>query len=1292
MVIALASLLAATGWILLRTDWFREQLRRRVAAELERATGSRVELAALQFDPSRWHLRLEGLRVRGTEPPGQPPLFQVDAVEIDLHIASFVRRDIDVAALRVVRPQIHVLVGPDGSTNFPERADPRGRVFTEPLLDLAVGRFEVQGGALWWNDQRYGLDGKMSDLRAHVGYSPQGAYDGSLSSGRVTVSSAGRLPPVERLQTRFRLLRDRIELSELAANTPHSSFRARGAATRLRHPRWEVAYEAIADARDLSAAPLREGRFRLEGEAEGEGSGWATRGKVSAEQLAVADGAYRLSGVAAAGDYAAGARGFQLDPLTVHVLGGRWKGRVSYQQDRLQAEGRVEGLRFEEAAAALSTGARPLRELGWTGVVQGSTKIQTRWPASARTVSLEADLTLGEGRATGAARASYRGPQGELDLAELRLVTPDTNLAASGRITRRADTAIRFHLRTARLEELTRVAFAATGRKIESPIRLEAPAGVQGSLSGAIERPRVSATLETGPFLHQDRRWDAFRGQVEWSYEQVRLTAGRLVKGRAVISVSGSARLQEGAWTEQSPIEAEVGVRDTQMEDLLVLAGASLPATGAVTAQFRLKGTQQEPRGAGSLELRRGTLWQEPFDSLRTTLLLEGREVRASNLRVVKGKGVLSGNGAYHTERRTFRFDARGERLWSSRAPWEGTAAFAFAGSGRLGADGSVQALTADGAAQLQDLSIEGRKLGTVTATARATAEKLHLELLSSAFGSKFTGKAEVGVHSPFPLSGNVEFQGLDLAQALAAAEVRENRVTGVADGSFTFAGQARNLEGATAQGRVTRLELNLPAGDPQRPRSLKSAAPLTWRLAGRKFTLDDARLTGEGTDLRASGTVGLGKDWPLQIAVSGSLNLAVLSTVRTGLEVTGLSALNVSVGGTAREPNLSGRLDIREAGFASEELPLGLSRVNGIITFSRRRATIQKMTAEAGGGEVTFTGDAEIGAGLVSYRLRTQARNVRLRYPRGLSSLLDATLTLAGANQRSRLEGHIEITRAGTRSSVDLASLIAALKEPPRTPSANEWLQGTQLNVTIESSPDVRYDTALARNLQADVAMRLRGTLLNPALLGRMNITQGEVEFQGTRYTLNRGEISFSNPFRIEPVLNLDLETRVSGYDILLTLIGPLQKINVTYRSDPPLTFNELVTLLAVGRAPTIDPTLVAQQTSQARAMTQIGADALIGQAITSPVTGRLQRFFGVSRLKLDPDVLGAEGNATARVTLEQQVGRDVTFTYTYNLASAQEQIIRVRWSINREWSLEAIRDQNGLVGLDVLYKKRFR
>jgi translocation and assembly module TamB len=556
------------------------------------------------------------------------------------------------------------------------------------------------------------------------------------------------------------------------------------------------------------------------------------------------------------------------------------------------------------------------------------------------------------------------------------------------------------------------------------------------------------------------------------------------------------------------------------------------------------------------------------------------------------------------------------------------------------------------------------------------------VELESNVLGSRATGQGQVAVRSPFPVSGKVDFRGLDLGA------VPRLGAQGAADGAFSFAGSAGRPEEVTAQGSVTRLEVKLPG----RSGSLRNAGPLAWRVAKRRLLLDSVHLTGEGSDLKVSGSTDLRSGGALQLAVNGGLNLAVLGTLDPKLKVTGLSTISVNIAGTLREPNLGGRLEIRDASLGSEDLPLALSGAQGVVTFSRRRATIQKITAEAGGGEVTIAGDAELGAGLVGYRLRLEARRVRLRYPQGLSSLLDGSFTFAGANRRTRLDGQIQIVSAGTRSSVDVATLIEALKEPPRTPSANEWLQNTQLNVAISSAPNIRYETSLARNLQADVSLRLRGTALNPALLGRINITQGEVEFQGTRYTLNRGDISFSNPFRIEPLLNLDLETRVSGYDILLTLIGPLQKLNVTYRSDPPLTFNELVTLLAVGRAPTIDPTLAAQQSSQARAMTQIGADTLIGQAITGKVTGRLQRFFGVSRLKLDPELIGPENTATARITLEQQVGRDVTFTYTYNLASAQEQIVRVRWSLNRQWQLEAIRDQNGLVGIDFLYKKRVR
>jgi translocation and assembly module TamB len=103
------------------------------------------------------------------------------------------------------------------------------------------------------------------------------------------------------------------------------------------------------------------------------------------------------------------------------------------------------------------------------------------------------------------------------------------------------------------------------------------------------------------------------------------------------------------------------------------------------------------------------------------------------------------------------------------------------------------------------------------------------------------------------------------------------------------------------------------------------------------------------------------------------------------------------------------------------------------------------------------------------------------------------------------------------------------------------------------------------------------------------------------------------------------------------------------------------------------------------------MGASALVGQAIANPVAGRLQRFFGVSRLKIDPSFSGVENNPQARLTLEQQITRDITFTYITNVTSSNPQVIRMEWAFSRQWSVIAVREENGLFGMDFLYKRRF-
>jgi translocation and assembly module TamB len=219
-----------------------------------------------------------------------------------------------------------------------------------------------------------------------------------------------------------------------------------------------------------------------------------------------------------------------------------------------------------------------------------------------------------------------------------------------------------------------------------------------------------------------------------------------------------------------------------------------------------------------------------------------------------------------------------------------------------------------------------------------------------------------------------------------------------------------------------------------------------------------------------------------------------------------------------------------------------------------------------------------------------------------------------------------------------------------------------------------------------------LRGNVSNPALLGRINITQGQVMFFGTKYVISQGSVAFYNPAKVEPVVNVDLETRARGIDVTLTVSGVLGKLNLTPRSDPPLQFSEIVALLATGHTPTSDPTLLAQQRTSPQSWQQQSPSALLGQAIANPVAGRLQRFFGVSQLRIDPMLPGVESNPQARLTLEQQVTPEITFTYMTNVTSSNPQVVRVEWSLSKQWSVVALREENGLFGLDFFYKRRFK
>jgi translocation and assembly module TamB len=83
---------------------------------------------------------------------------------------------------------------------------------------------------------------------------------------------------------------------------------------------------------------------------------------------------------------------------------------------------------------------------------------------------------------------------------------------------------------------------------------------------------------------------------------------------------------------------------------------------------------------------------------------------------------------------------------------------------------------------------------------------------------------------------------------------------------------------------------------------------------------------------------------------------------------------------------------------------------------------------------------------------------------------------------------------------------------------------------------------------------------------------------------------------------------------------------------------------------------------------------------------------LMGLERnVRIDPFVVGAQNSTTARVTLSQQVTKDLSVTYSRDLTSNKQQIIQIEYFVTKNISILASKDENDVRALDLRLRKRF-
>ncbi len=838
-------------------------------------------------------------------------------------------------------------------------------------------------------------------------------------------------------------------------------------------------------------------------------------------------------------------------------------------------------------------------------------------------------------------------------------------------------------------------------------------AQADGTVTGPLENPIFRGQMQIQRASVGGHAFDRLDSELEASKQSIRSSKFTLARGNSQASGNVSLQARAGSF-DDAAITGTVTLANISLEEAIKEIGRTDPVSGMLAGSMRVTGFLQEPQGEATFDIQHPAAYGEKADHLRASVHIAPDLAELTAGQVEDGSARARFSGSYRHpagkwDSGDVRFQVTGQDLTPDRIetftkvqpPVGGIFSGALDGAGQV-QNSKLKLTSANGSLSVDKFTVDKQPVGNLKLTASTRGEDLQLQVQGSVRDSTVNGQGSWRLSGNNPGSMAVHFTKMDIQTVnhlamlgtTAEQETRELPFDGFIVGGATVMVPLTSLMDFQAEVTLDSVQLRpKPSATPKVMApvkvELRNTKPVLLAITSKGATIQSAEFKAEGTTIEASGSVPFESGANANLALRGDLNLTILQLLSPDLTASGNATMQAAVRGSLRDPSVNGRLELKGASLYFGDLPNGVDNANGVVLFDRNRATIEKLTAETGGGKVTLTGLVEFGSQLV-YRLQADAKSVRVRWPEDLSTTFDAKLEFNGSPAQSTLSGSLTLNRASFDSRGDLGQLFAASTKPlPTTGEANDLLRGAQFDVRIQSSPNFEFLTSLTRDVEADVSLRLRGSPLRPVLLGDISVNQGELQLFGNRYTVNRGDIHFLNPVKIEPNLDMEMETKARGITVNITLAGTMNKLNVNYSSDPPLQQSEIIALLAVGRDPTGAAT-IASGSPAAGGFNDSGL-SLLSEAASEQLSSRLQRFIGSSRVKIDPTLTAADNLPQARLTVEQQISRDITMTYITNLNRTQEQTIRFQWDFSRRWSVIAVRDSNGLFGVDFQYRRRF-
>ena len=1282
---AVGLLVIVAVWFVLTGETFRAYIQQELVLRLERATGGKVSMRSLdlQFLPLR--VLIYDLRIAKESSPERPVL-AIRAVEAYPNFASFLGTP-SLGALTLREPHLHVEVGPDGSTNIPQ---PKSSASQE-LFRLLLEKLDVENGIMGYNQRQRTFSTQLEGVALSARYLPlEGRYRGSFrhEKGHLQV---GRNRWTYGLEASMSLSQVHLDFERLLLTTALSKIEAKGVIKNFGDPSGEFAYQgsvSLTEARQLHRQ-LRnlQGVTQVAGTLSFSDGLWKSTGTLSG--LGLSMNTVRVERF--------GSR-FELNPEQLRLAGiqitglhGRAEGQLSVESPfavrRYKADFRL--VRIGLLDLSLLAGLERVR---FAGELSGTLK--AAWLDEGKQLAGEGHLSISEAPQEPAAHGvtgRILPIRGEVNFALSQWSSHfdrsfirfgQSALQFVGTVSARDPSSLRVE---ATSEDLSDFAFVVP--------ELKGKGNLLGVVEGTQSQPTARGSFVVDKLSYRKYSADHIQGQFAADRRAIDLLNIDLVQKSSQIKARGQVFLDPSNLTPTGDVHLLAAMKDVRIEDLLAAAGQSYPLSGEISGDFMATGKYPNIELQGVAEVRNGSVLNQPYQQGRFEIHYKEPVLDLPSLNVQIGAGRVVGSATVDVAGETVRSRIEGTTIPLDQVQWLRSSNNPISGSIRrftLNAQGSYRRPALDGQIDVADLAVAGEKVGDFETRVRTENEILRFQSSSLTPDIDLNAAGTVDLNENFDSIAQLTFRNFVLTPYVRKLlPVAPEKLSSRAEGQLVLSGPLRHPEKLVVSGRLQSMQIDF------REARLQAEKPFDIEVRDERVNIKKAVFTGKGTVLNLDGLVDMSAQKRLQLSVQGNLDLALLNEFVGKLSAGGNGTVNASVRGTLSDPHIQGQARITNGQFSYADFPNSFSQASGNFFFDENQVRIDNFSAVSGGGKVEAGGDVIFGGEQIKLmNLRIQGREVRIRYPEGMRNVVDADLTLRGSQQAQQLSGNIRIVSASFQKGYDpITQYLENRSSQISWPGSKELGGGLSLDLNITGDRNIKLDTQLVK-MTSRADLRVKGTASNPLVTGSIEASGGELYFQGARYRITRGRLEFVNPLRIDPRIDLEAESDLRDYRIVLTISGTAGKFRADLRSDPPLPTVDLFSLVssggtAGGRG---GASFRPYAPSGRQQDTTAAASALLSEGLSMKVGSGVKRLFGIDRFRVDPFLVGNERDPSARVTFGQQITKDFSITYSTSVSSNEQQVILIEYRVNDSTSVIASRDAEGSFGLDVRFRKRLR